>query len=133
MTENMSAFTGQFTLLSLSHANVQYEWSVISDICLRLQGQDNLRVGAKLAIGLTTIKEMVSKLQTYVSSNRSKRQRINGHSLILTSISQCHQHTSTKNIQITPISKAPKEKRWEEASQGGQSFDSFYVLWYLGY
>ena len=27
-------------------------------ICLRLQGQDNLRFGAKLAIGLTTIKEM---------------------------------------------------------------------------
>lgn len=75
MTEDMSAFTGYFTLLPLSHANVQNEWSVISDICLRLQGQDNLRFGAKLEIGLTIIKEMVSKLYTYVSSNRSKCQR----------------------------------------------------------
>ena len=85
MTEDMSAFTGYFTLLPLSHANVQNEWSVISDICLRLQGQDNLRFGAKLAIGLTIIKEMVSKLYTYMFQAIGLNVReINGHSPILT-------------------------------------------------
>ena len=119
MTEDMSAFKGQFTLLPLSHANVQNKWSVISDICLRLQGQDNLRFGAKLAIGLTTIKEMFPSSTRMFQAIGLNVREIKGHSPILTRISQCHQHTSTKNIQITPFSKAPKEKRWGEACQGG--------------
>ena len=87
MTEDMSAFTGYFTLLPLSHANVQNEWSVISDICLRLQGQDNLRFGAKLAIGLTTIKEMFPSSTRMFQAIGLNVREIKGHSPILTRIS----------------------------------------------
>ena len=115
MTEDMSAFTGYFTLLPLSHANVQNEWSVISDICLRLQGQDNLRFGAKLAIGLTIIKEMVSKLYTYVSSNRSKCRRnkwpfsYSDKNFIVPSAHLYQKYTNYPHFYST------KEKRWREA------------------
>ena len=60
---------------------------------------------------------MVSKLYTYVSSNRSKRQ---GNKWPFSYFDKNFIVPSAHLItSITPISKAPKEKRWEGALREG--------------